>query len=277
MAKENIPMDQDKDFINEFIRNVNESVLREYEKKNRGRIAEASFTVKDAFDKQWLRVTGNSYYQPVTTVHPALPAFGKNNTERSDPRSRKYMARVQFDTVYWQKSRRKMGKKVKDLYTLEGKVSGTDSIRPIYQNLTVDRLKEVIGPDHTEKIVSGDKAKDHGEVTGDFNILVEGYWEVQFSPAKSENDPIDVRLMWEGQCLIIKRMVPVVLPGFYIEVADNATRDHYTQTPEQGRKKIGVIQEYPYTTYREASRDEYLAQKAAGDSIMRDKISRQDG
>lgn len=277
MAKDIPTMEQDKDFINEFTRMNSEGVIRDYEKKHRGRISEASFTVKDAFDKQWQKITGNSYYQPVTTVQPVLPAFGRNNTERSDPRSRQYMAKVMFDTVYWQRIRRKIGKKVKDLFTLDGKVAGTDTARPIYQNLTVDRLKEVIGPKATESIVVGEKGKDQGELAGEFNVSVEGYWEVQFSPAKSENDPVDVRLMWEGQCLIVKRMAAVVLPGFYIEVADNATRDHYVQSPEQGRKKIGVIQEYPYTVFREATREEYLAQKASGDAVMRDKITRQNG
>lgn len=278
MAKENIPeMDQDQSFINEFTRMNSEGVIRDYEKKHRGRISEASFLVKDAFDKKWHGIIGTSYFQPVTTVQPVLPAFGRNNTERSDPRSRKYTANILFDAVYWQRIRRKIGKKVKDLFILEGKVAGTETVRPIYQNLTVDRLKEVIGPKEAEKIIIGEKGKEQGELSGTFNILVEGYWEVQFSPAKSENDPIDVRLMWEGQCLIVKRMTAVVLPGFYIEVADNATRDHYVQSPEQGRKKIGVIQEYPYTVFREATREEYLAQKSSGDAVMRDKINRQDG
>lgn len=277
MAKENATtMDQDKEFINEFIRNKTESVLRDYEKKHRARIIEAPFSVKDAFDRQWKEVTGNSYFQPITTVQPPMATFGKNNTERSDPRSRRYMARVQFDTVFWQLIKRKIGKKFKDLYIIEGKVSGSDEVRPIFQNLTVDRLKAVLGPRDAERIIS-DKAKDHGEITGDFNILCEGYWEVIFMPVKSENEPIDVRLMWEGQCLIIKRMVPVVLPGFYLEVADNATRDHFIQTPEQGRKKIGVIQEYPYTVTREATRDEFLKQKAAGDAIMREKMIKENG
>ena len=277
MAKEETsPMDQDKNFMNEFSRNKTEAILREYEKKHRGRIGEASFAVKDAFDRHWKEVTGNSYFQPVTTIQPPQATFGRNNTERSDPRSRKYMARVSFDTIYWQRIKRKIGKKFKDLYVIDGTVSGTDETRPIYQNLTVDRLRDVLGQNDSEKIMA-DKSNDHGKITGSFNLLCEGYWEVMFMLARSENDTIDVRLMWEGQCLLIKRMTAVVLPGFYIEVADNATRDQFTQTPQQGRKKIGVLQEYPYTTLREATRDEFLRQKASGDAIMREKLVREDG
>ena len=275
MATKDSQEQPDDKFIDEFKRISAEGILRDYEKKHRERINEASLIVKDAFDKQWKKVTGNSYYQPVTTVQPPQPVFGRNNTERSDPRSRKYQADIVFGTIRWNKVRRKLGKKFKDLYTLEGEVKATGASRPIFQNLDPDRLKYVVGDDPAGKMLAA--KENNGEINGDFNLKVEGYWEVLFSPAKSENDPVDVRLMWEGQCLIIKRMKEVVLPGFYLEVADNATRDHFIQTPEQGRKKIGVIQEYPYTVLREASRDEFLAQKAAGDRIMKDRIAREDG
>uniref|UniRef100_A0A6M3IYB3 Uncharacterized protein n=1 Tax=viral metagenome TaxID=1070528 RepID=A0A6M3IYB3_9ZZZZ len=260
-------------FIDEFKRMAQEGIIREYEKKNRNRINDAPFEVKDAFDKQWVKVTGYHYYQPVTTAKPNYALHGKNITERSDPRSRKYRAIVNFTEISWQRLRRKISKKFVDLYTLNGVASETNTQRPIFQNLSVDRLKDILGVENALKITDA-KEKEYGAITGSFDLSVEGYWEVIFAPAKSENDPTDVWLIWEGQCLIIKRMVEVVLPGFYLEVADNATRDHYTQTPEQGRKKIGVIQEYPYTTLREASRQEYLALKDAGDRIMREKRAR---
>ena len=275
MATKDSQEQLDEKLIDEFKRISAEGILRDYEKKNRDRIKEASFVTKDAFDKRWTVVTGNSYYQPVTTVTPPVATFGKNNTERSDPRSRKYQANVVFSRIEWNKVKRKIGKKFKDLYILDGDVKETGQQRPIYQNLDIDRLKYVVGPENAEKIVS--MKVDHGEIKGVFDLKVEGYWEVNFSPAKSENDPVDVRLIWEGQCLIIKRMLPVVLPGFYLEVADNATRDHFIQTPQQGRKKIGVIQEYPYTVFREASRDEFLLQKASGDRVMKERITREDG
>ena len=277
MATKDSQEQQEKDFINEFVRISGEGILRDYEKKHRDRIGEASLIVKDAFDKQWIKVTGNSYYQPVTTVAPPTAVFGKNNTERSDPRSRQYRANVVFSEVHWQKLRRKIGKKIKDLYNLKGKVKETGAVRPIFQNLTVDRLKEIFGEQDTEKILAAGKGNDHGEIKGPFDLKVEGYWEVIFSPAGNLNDPVDVQLMWEGQCLIMKRMTEVVLPGFYLEVADNATQDNFIQTPKDGRKKIGVIQKYPYTVLREAAMEEFLSQKASGDRIMKDKRAKDEG
>jgi len=268
---------QEKDFINEFIRMSSEGILRDYEKKHRDRINEASLIVKDAFDKQWKKVTGNSYYQPVTTVQPPTAMFGKNNTQRSDPRSRQYRANVVFSVIQWQKLRRKISKKFRNLYNLKGITAETETVRPIFQNLFADRLREILGNKDADKIIAAGKDIDHGEIKGSFDLKVEGFWEVVFAPAKSENDPVDVRLMWEGQCLIIKRMEEIVLPGFYLEVADHATRDHFIQNPQDGRKKIGVIQEYPYTVLREASMEEYLAQKASGDQIMRDKRVKDEG
>ena len=276
MAGKDGPEQEDK-LTDEFKRISSEGILRDYEKKNRERISDASLIVKDAFDKKWKQLTGNNYYQPVTTVQPPIAAFGKNNTQRSDPRSRKYLSMVRFSKIMWSKTRRKIGKRFQDMFTLDGIVAETEAQRPIFQNLFFDRLKEILGAENAKKIVDLSKDKNDGELSGEFDLNVEGYWEVQFSPAKSENDPIDVALLWEGQCLIIKRMEPVVLPGFYIEVADNATRDHYTQTPESGRKRIGVIQEYPYTVLREASREEYLAQKTSGDAVMRERLRKDEG
>jgi len=269
----------DKELIGKFKKISTIAILQQYEANHREAISKASFAVKSAFDEQWMKVTGNSYYQPVTTVRPPETAFGKNNTERSDPRSRDYRTNIIFSIIYWQKIRRRFGKKMRDLYNLSGTVKETSNKRPIFQNLGVDRLKEILGEADTEKILaaSGSKMNDHGEIKGSFDLRVEGYWMVQFSPMKSENDPVDVRLIWEGECLLIKRAQDVVLPGFYIEVANNATKDQYIQNEKVGRKKIGVIQEYPYTVFREATREEYLEQKAAGDKVMRDKLVQESG
>lgn len=276
-TKEEGPAQDDKKFIGEFNKISTEAILRPYEVKNRERMAEASAIVRFTFDEQWKKVTGGNYYQPQTTIQAPVAAFGVSNVERSDPRSRRYRAKVAFSKIRWQKIRRKISKRWKDLFILSGTVVSTGDERPIFQNLTINRVKELFGDEKTREILKVAKTETVGELEGSFELEVEGYWEVQFSPKKDKNDTPDVRLAWEGQTLIIQRMKPVVLPGFYIEVADNATKDHYVQNPEQGRKKIGVIQEYPYTVLREASREEYLEQKESGDNIMRDVRARQDG
>lgn len=265
---------KDDVFIGEFSKISTEHILRQYEAKHRERIASASLTVRDAFDKQWIKVTGKGYYQPVTTV-PVIPVVsGQNNTQRSDPRSRRYRAETIFTGVDWQRlSRRKIGKKFKDLYNLKG-VDSQGEERPIFQNLDSDQLSRVLGQEIRDKIIQ--EKMDHGEVSGPFKIEVEGYWEVIFAPQSSPNDTRDVQLLWEGQCLLMQRMKEVVLPGFYLEVADHATRDHYTQEPNQGRKKVGTIQVYPYTVLREATRAEYLERKSEGDRIQREKLMREE-
>ena len=253
-----------EEFTNEFKRISSEKILRDYELKNRDRISAASFEVRDAFDQLWIKITGTSYYQPSTVVKPQV-FIDRNNTERTDPKGRNYRAKVTFTKICWQRLRRRISKKDIELYVLDGDTDGNR--RPIFQNLDANRLKEILGDQNTEKILK-ERDNDHGELKGKFELLVEGYWEVVFAPASSHTDPKDVQLTWEGQCLIIQRMKEVVLPGFYLEVADNATKDNYIQTPEMGRKKVGIIQMFPYTTLREATRDEYLAQKASGDKAM---------
>jgi hypothetical protein len=175
--------------------------------------------------------------------------------------------------------RRKISGKETALYILHGEVAGNGSVRPIFNNLGANRVKTILGKKAAEKIISdsSDEETAEGEVKGAFELEVEGYWEVQFAPMSSQNDTVDVRLFWEGQCLIMKRMVPVVLPGFYIEVADNAIRDHYIQNEKVGRKKVGNVQQYPYTVFREATAEEYLTQKAHGDKIMKAVRERDDG
>lgn len=270
--------EEEKEFIGKFSRISKEPILRAFEENHRKEIAESSLTVRDTFDQKWKKVIGNSYYQPATTIQQ-IPVPGKD-TERIDPRSKNYRANVIFNRIIWNKIRRKISKRFVDLYILKGEEAATGKVRPIFQNLDTNRLKEIMGEEDAARILKdavGKDKKPEGEIKGTFELEVEGYWEVQFSPQKDPNDPINVRLMWEGQCLIMKRMVPVVLPGFYLEVADNAMRDHFIQTPKTGRKKVGTVQEFPYTTFRPAHMDEYLAQKAAGDKIMKAVRGREDG
>lgn len=271
----NAPQEQ-QDLVNEFSRISQDSILRQWEKKNRERIAAASLTVREAFDNVWKKRIGQSYYQPVTTQ--AVPtAVGQNNTERSDPKGSLYKENVVFSSVSWQKlPRRKIGKRFKDLYNLKGVVQSDGEERPIFQNVDTERLADLLSVDAKDKIIGEAKTKDHGDIDGPFTISVEGYWSVIFSPQSGKNDTRDVRLMWEGQCLIIQRMQEVVLPGFYIEVADNSLRDQYTQNAKEGRKKVGTIQTYPYTTLRRATRSEYLLQKQAGNEIQREAQRREE-
>jgi hypothetical protein len=271
MAKDQEP----QDMTNEFVRISSAEILRQYEDKNKERIAQSDFATRESFDKKWMQLTGKGYYQPVTSA-PLVPfAGGQNYTENSCPKDADYCETIQFESVSWQKlPRRKVGKRFVDLYNLSG-IDQSGDERPIYQNVDNDRLSRLLGVKARDKIISI-KDSDHGEIKGPFDIKVEGYWEVQFAPQSNANDTRDVQLLWEGQCLIIQRMQNVILPGFYIEVADNATQDNFTQEPSEGRKKIGTVQKFPYMVKRQATRKEYLERKAYGDKIQREKLLREE-
>jgi hypothetical protein len=263
--------EQEDKFIDEFKRISQELILRGYETKNRAKILSSSFLVRDTFDKKWTEIIGSAYFQPITTAPVELPMYGKNVARRFNPASTEYKTEVTFTEVTWQKTRKKIGKKYQDFFNLTGIEAVTKSPRPIFQNLSYDRLVNVLGESLAIKITKEAKTEPTGNIKGPLDIWVEGFWEVQFAPMKDPNDPKDVRLTWENQCLIIKRMTPVVLPGFYLENADHATRDTYEQSPERGRVKVGTIQEFPYTVLREATMEEYVEMRATGDRIMREK------
>lgn len=262
--------DDTKKFIGEFSRMNQEAILREYEKKNRERIGKAAFEVRDNFDRIWKKITGNSYFQPVTTVRPIMPGL----SERLDPASKNYSTDVVFSRIDWRRIKRKMHKKFVDLYILHGEVRDTKNSRPIYQNLTADRLRHIVGKDVAEKILLAAKTSQEGSVAGEFTISVEGYWEVIFAPMKSESDTKDVQLFCEGQALLFKRSVPTIVPGFHLAVNDHALRDIFSHEPGRGRMKIGTAQEYPCTAMREVTREEYIKRKDEGTRIMHDKIRR---
>lgn len=263
--------EQEDKFIDEFKRISQELILRGYEAKNREKILSSSFLVRDTFDKKWAEVIGSAYFQPVTTVPVEVPMYGKNVARRFNPASTQYKTEITFTEVTWQKTKKKISKRYQDFFNLTGIDAVTKLPRPIFQNLSYDRLVNVLGENLAIKVTKEAKTETTGNIKGPLDIWVEGFWEVQFAPMKDPNDPRDVRLTWENQCLIIKRMVPVILPGFYLENADHATRDTYEQSPEKGRVKVGTIQEFPYTVMREASMEEYVEMKSSGDRIMREK------
>ena len=98
-----------------------------------------------------------------------------------------------------------------------------------------------------------------------------GFWEVMFSPKGKPDDPEDVTLAWNGQCLQMKRGEPVILPGPFLEVADHGVFAHYKQVPGEDRKITSYVKHFPYTVLRQATEKEYREKKAAGDKATKDK------
>jgi len=94
------------------------------------------------------------------------------------------------------------------------------------------------------------------EVTEGY-IADDGYWEVRFQPKASPTDPNEVDLSVNGLCLHIQRDVPVILPGPFLECADNGTYPVYIQLPNQPRKVTGYRMHFPYIVLRRCTREEY--------------------
>jgi len=85
----------------------------------------------------------------------------------------------------------------------------------------------------------------------------DGYWEVRFQPSGGPADPKTVTLAVGGQCLHIQRDVPVILPGPFLECADNGTYPVYIQLPNQPRKITGYRMHFPYIVLRRCDKAEY--------------------
>lgn len=257
--------EEDEKFMRQFRTMRTEHIIRAYEEKNRARILAASLAVRSEFDRVWELSTGSPYFQAVTTIGAPPPQQG-----RSDPKSRNYRARVRFKEIYWSHIRRRLGKKPQTLYIIDGVAADTGRKRPLYTNLRSGRLYELLGDTLAEQIVQDAKGSPMGSFEVNVELEVEGFWEVQFSPKGDVNDTDDVILSHEGNKLLIQRMKPVVLPGFWLEICDNALKAIYIQTPQEKRKITSWVQTYQYTTLREATIEDYLTLKAEGDRLTKE-------
>lgn len=103
-----------------------------------------------------------------------------------------------------------------------------------------------------------------------------GYWEVIFQPKGRPDDPDDVNLVHNGECLQMQRDIPVILPGPFLEVADHGVYPTYIQMPGQSRKIGGYVKFFPYTVLREATKEEYFAMKAEGDKATAEARQREE-
>jgi hypothetical protein len=94
----------------------------------------------------------------------------------------------------------------------------------------------------------------------------ETYKEVVFSPKGNPNDPNDVTLAVNGECLVIRRSFKVIVPDRFLEAADHALYAMYQQLPDKPRKITAWVKTFPYSVIRDkVSEEEYLAQRREGD------------
>lgn len=89
-------------------------------------------------------------------------------------------------------------------------------------------------------------------------VKEEKYYRIVFNNKQSPNDEEDVTLIVNGDPLVIKRGVEVILPERYKECADHAVYPHFEQKPNQARKEVGKISIFPYSLYGEATKEDYI-------------------
>lgn len=102
----------------------------------------------------------------------------------------------------------------------------------------------------------------------------ETYFLVRFSAKANPYDPDDVMLAVNGETLVMRREAECVVPGSFLECCDHARHPVYRQLPNQPRKVVGHLKTFPYDRIREATREEFLAQRADGNRRTAEAIRR---
>lgn len=263
-----------QELLEQFSKLKTEPALKQWERGNRDKLRKAPFAVREAFDGKWNEIVKEPYFQPVTDIDISqFVPREKDLPGRIDPNSKDYKTERVFVSIEWEKTTYYTGKGLEKetfvTYDLRGTHRGGHA-RVIKLKCKPDRLQDHLGQEIAAKILSESKKNLRGKLEDlELPVLVEGYWEVRFAGRASKEEKEDVEIQWEGRCLQMQREVPVVLPGRYIEVVDNARHPVYIQNPNQPRKIVGWVSHFPYTTLREATRREYVTQKAEGDKITR--------
>ncbi|OGW44454.1 MAG: hypothetical protein A2Y66_01805 [Nitrospirae bacterium RBG_13_41_22] len=106
------------------------------------------------------------------------------------------------------------------------------------------------------------------------NEKEEKYYWVQFNERQNESEEKDVILGVNGEFLVIERGKKVIIPERYKECADHTVRQVFTQRPNEPRKNVGTVQLYPYASFGEATKQEYLKMKNEGNRLTREYQSK---
>lgn len=92
------------------------------------------------------------------------------------------------------------------------------------------------------------------------------YWWVKFHQAADKNATPDVILACNGDTLLLQRGKEVCVPDRFLEIADNALQERFTQEPGHERKALAPVITFPYDRIREGSEEEFRAQVKAARS-----------
>ena len=268
-----------KDFIKGFQAISVEAVIKQWEGVNREKIKKAPFQVKDLLDAHWRSITGGSLFELVTEID--LQRLQQPTAGRIDPKSLHYKTERIFHTVYWKKTTLIVGKGIEREERVSYQLSGVHTKappdwqdrEPAWERLIVNRCKPSRLIDHLGEALAKDILKQKKIVDkGTFSdvevpIRVEGHWEVSFAGRQNKWEKNYAEIQHEGLCLQMQREVPVILPGFFIEVNDNARHPIFMKIGDQPRKIVGWVQHFPLTVMRESTWEEYRIAKAQGDKV----------
>jgi hypothetical protein len=269
---------KDQKIAKEFIGLINRDALTLYERSNQAKILDSSIHVRDLFDKHWRDITGDPYFSPITAKSVQQQA-----TSTLHPKTVNYRVKRIFTALRWVKHVNEIptGKgETRRLISFDvfGTLQGGKEIA-IDRNIDTSQMASAFPAGIIQEIIrNSNKATElEGEIklASPVEISIIGYWEVIFSPQSNRDDPEDVTLTHNGTCLQIKRNEKVILPGYYLEIADNATFPKFIQTPEVSRKIVAYVQFFPYTVLREATEEEYFAKKREGDRLTREARRRE--
>lgn len=268
-----------KDFIEGFQAISVEAVLKQWEGANRKKIKGAPFQVKDLLDAHWKNVTGGSLFVTITEID--FQKLQQPTTGRIDPKSRHYKTERIFHIIHWKKTTLIIGKGIEREEKVSYQLSGVHTMappdwqdrKPVWERLIVNRCKphrliDHLGEEHAEKVLKNKKSVEKGTfVDVEIPILVEGHWEVSFAGRQNQWEKNYAEIQHEGLCLQMQREVPVILPGYFIEVNDNAKHPIFRKIGDQPRKIVGWVHHFPLTVLRESTWEEYRIAKEQGDKV----------
>ena len=262
-----------QELIKEFKSLTTQPALRQWEKSHREEIRKGAVYIKLKFDEHWQHIMGESYLVQVTEIDFNRLQMQKNIPGRIDPKGNNYKTERIFTKIEWKKNVTITGRGVAREEWITYELRGDHTLgraRVMDTRCKPERLIDYLGETEAEKILKLPKKDVKGIIEGiELPIMVEGHWEVLFGGKGSKFDKDDVEIQWEGQCIQAQRQVPVILPGKYIEVLDNARYPVFMKVSDQPRKIVGWVQHFPFTTMREATKEEYDTMKAEGTRVTK--------
>jgi len=110
--------------------------------------------------------------------------------------------------------------------------------------------------DPTRQVLTDDKRKSEEGLTP-AGLPVNGYSVVVFHEKPHQDLQNDVILGHNTEVIQCQRGVEVIIPNKYLGVADDGIFRKFKVIPGEDRKVSSVIQHYPYTRIREATKEEY--------------------